>query len=164
MLSNGSPSLSNTRKGGLILGPIGLGRGTAIGQKQPLGCPLSRQVCRLPESREKIWAFVSLGRDEIDLHEKGIYFRSAHLANVILTPDGKLGPIDISDMKTFHRPLRKRLGLRNFKHMLRYEQDRQWLIRGNNQLPSTAIRKTCPGKAINAQNRLLVDLAESQWM
>jgi len=73
-------------------------------QKQPLGCPLSRQVCLLPESREKIWAFVSLGRDEIDLHEKGIYFRSMHLANVILTPDGTLGLIDISDMKTFHRP------------------------------------------------------------
>ena len=113
-------------------------------QKQPLGCPLSRQVCLLPESREKIWAFVSLGRDEIDLHEKGIYFRSMHLANVILTPDGTLGLIDISDMKTFHRPLR------NFKHVLRYEQDRQWLIGGNKRLSSTGIRKTCPGKAINA--------------
>ncbi len=52
----------------------------------------------------KIWALVSLGRDEIDPHEKGIYLRSAHLANVILTPEGTLGLIDISDMKTFHRP------------------------------------------------------------
>ncbi|MCI3948052.1 toluene tolerance protein [Pseudomonas syringae] len=100
---------------------------------------------------KKVRAFVSLGRDEIDLREKGIYFRAAHLGNVILTPDVTLGPIDISDVKTFHRPLRKRLRLRNFKHMLRYEQDRQWLIGNNNRLPSTAIRKTCLGKAIIAQ-------------
>jgi hypothetical protein len=81
--------------------------------------------------------------------KNGIYFRSAHLANVSLIPDGTFGLIDISDMKTFHRPLRKRLRLRNFKHMRRYERDRQRLIEGNNRLPSTSIRKTCPAKAIN---------------
>lgn len=93
-----------------------------IGQKQRLGCPLRRQVCLHSESREKIWAFVSLARDEIDQHAKGIYFRSAHLANVILTLGGTLGLIDISDMETFHRPVRQRRRL----------------------------HKTCSGKAINA--------------
>lgn len=69
-----------------------------------------------------------LGRFIADLHHKGIYFRSAHLGNVVLTPEGALGLIDIADMKTYRQPLRKALRLRNFKHMLRYTQDRQWLL------------------------------------
>ncbi|WP_421548882.1 toluene tolerance protein [Pseudomonas sp. QD4] len=62
------------------------------------------------------------------LHERGIYFRSAHLGNIVLTPEGQLGLIDIADLKVFSRPLRKALRLRNFKHMLRYKQDREWLL------------------------------------
>ncbi|KPZ18892.1 Toluene tolerance protein [Pseudomonas syringae pv. delphinii] len=73
-----------------------------------------------------------LGRFIADLHEKGIYFRSAHLGNVILTPEGDLGLIDIADMKTYRRALRKSLRLRNFKHMLRYQEDRQWLLDNGN--------------------------------
>lgn len=73
-----------------------------------------------------------LGRFIADLHEKGIYFRSAHLGNVILTPEGNLGLIDIADMKTYRRALRKSLRLRNFKHMLRYQEDRQWLLDNGN--------------------------------
>ncbi|WP_295477241.1 phosphotransferase [uncultured Pseudomonas sp.] len=74
----------------------------------------------------------SLGRFIAELHGKGIYFRSAHLGNVVLTPEGELGLIDIADMKTFRQPLRKSLRLRNFKHMLRYSQDRQWLLGDGN--------------------------------
>lgn len=62
------------------------------------------------------------------LHDKGIYFRSAHLGNVVLTPEGELGLIDIADMRTYRRPLRKTQRLRNFKHMLRYKEDRDWLL------------------------------------
>ena len=36
--------------------------------------------------------------------------------------------IDIADLRIFRRPLRKSQRLRNFKHMLRYPQDRQWLL------------------------------------
>jgi tRNA A-37 threonylcarbamoyl transferase component Bud32 len=75
---------------------------------------------------------MQLGRFIASLHEKGIYFRSAHLGNVVLTPEGTLGLIDIADMKSYRRPLRKHLRLRNFKHMLRYPQDRQWLLGGAN--------------------------------
>jgi len=71
---------------------------------------------------------MQLGRFIASLHEKGVYFRSAHLGNVILTPEGTLGLIDIADMRTYRRPLRKTMRLRNFKHMLRYPQDRQWLL------------------------------------
>ena len=71
---------------------------------------------------------MQLGRFIARLHETGVYFRSAHLGNVVLTPEGHLGLIDIADMKTYRRPLRRQLRLRNFKHMLRYPQDRQWLM------------------------------------
>ena len=96
----------------------------------PLPGQTLRQVMDDATSDDALRA--QLGSFIAELHEKGIYFRSAHLGNVILTPDGTLGLIDISDMKTYRRPLRKSLRLRNFKHMLRYEQDRQWLIGGHN--------------------------------
>ncbi|KDD69956.1 toluene tolerance protein [Pseudomonas mandelii PD30] len=68
------------------------------------------------------------------LHERGIYFRSAHLGNIVLTPEHQLGLIDIADMRVYRRPLRKTLRLRNFKHMVRYPQDRQWLLDGHGEV------------------------------
>ena len=62
------------------------------------------------------------------LHERGVYFRSLHLGNVVMTPQNELGLIDIADLRTYPWVLRKSLCLRNFQHMLRYEEDRQWLL------------------------------------
>lgn len=91
---------------------------------QPLAGHTVRQV--MDKHGDQLRA--QLGQFIAQLHEKGIYFRSAHLGNVILTPEGTLGLIDIADMKTWSRPLGKGLRLRNFKHMLRYTEDRQWLL------------------------------------
>ncbi|MDN6873554.1 lipopolysaccharide kinase InaA family protein [Pseudomonas citronellolis] len=62
------------------------------------------------------------------LHERGVYFRSLHLGNVVQTPQGELGLIDIADMKTQRRALGRAQRKRNFAHMLRYAEDRQWLL------------------------------------
>lgn len=62
------------------------------------------------------------------LHASGVYFRSLHLGNVVLTPDNQLGLIDIADLKCQRRPLKKLQRIRNFQHMLRYDCDRQWLF------------------------------------
>jgi tRNA A-37 threonylcarbamoyl transferase component Bud32 len=97
----------------------------------PLAGQTLRQVMHEASSGDELRA--QLGRFIAELHEKGIYFRSAHLGNVIVTPQGTLGLIDVADMATFRRPLRKSLRLRNFKHMLRYKQDRQWLLGHENQ-------------------------------
>ncbi|MDH4555057.1 toluene tolerance protein [Pseudomonas sp. BN417] len=67
------------------------------------------------------------------LHEQGIYFRSLHLGNVILTPDDNLGLIDFADLKGQAGPLGKGKRLRNFRHLLRYTEDRHWLLTGENQ-------------------------------
>lgn len=68
------------------------------------------------------------------LHERGVYFRSLHLGNVVQTPQGELGLIDIADMKTQRRALGRAQRKRNFAHMLRYVEDRQWLLADGNQV------------------------------
>ena len=60
-----------------------------------------------------------------DLHDKGVYLRSMHLGNIVRTPQGDLGLIDIADMKVYGRPLRTGLRIRNFRHLWRYEEDRR---------------------------------------
>jgi tRNA A-37 threonylcarbamoyl transferase component Bud32 len=53
------------------------------------------------------------------LHEKGIYFRSLHLGNVLLLEHGELGLIDVADMRFANRPLSGRQRGRNFQHLFR---------------------------------------------
>lgn len=62
------------------------------------------------------------------LHERGVYFRSIHLGNVLILPNAELGLIDIADMKIGRLPLSLRMRQRNLKHMRRYEQDNHWLF------------------------------------
>lgn len=62
------------------------------------------------------------------LHERGVYFRSLHFGNVVLTPDHHLGLIDIADLRCQQRALSDSKRLRNFAHLLRYKEDRQWLL------------------------------------
>ncbi|MDF9753745.1 phosphotransferase [Pseudomonas hunanensis] len=75
-----------------------------------------------PELRDQLGQFIAT------LHEAGVYFRSAHLGNVVLTPEGKLGLIDVADLRIYRKPLRRSQRQRNFRHMLRYRQDREWLL------------------------------------
>ena len=55
------------------------------------------------------------------LHAKGIYFRSLHLGNVIKTPGGELGLIDIADMRFRPWSLTVNERARNFRHLFRSE-------------------------------------------
>lgn len=61
------------------------------------------------------------------IHDLGVFFRSIHLGNVVLTPEGEIGLIDISDLKTQRRPLSKWQRERNFVHMTRDAADKEWL-------------------------------------
>jgi hypothetical protein len=127
----------------------------ALHERQ-IPCPSIRQVYRIPSiERDAVHYDPLPGRtlrqlldaqDDADplrgqlgafmatLHERGIYFRSAHLGNIVLTPERQLGLIDIADMRVYRRPLRKSLRLRNFKHMVRYPQDRLWLLDGRGEV------------------------------
>lgn len=62
------------------------------------------------------------------LHEQGVYFRSIHLGNVLILPNGQLGLIDFADMTKQTRPLSQMKRARNLKHIQRYKEDTSWLF------------------------------------
>ncbi len=74
--------------------------------------------------RERLGGFVAR------LHAAGIYFRSLHLGNIVLTPSGELGLIDIADLRAGGRPLPPHRRRRNLQHLLRDAADRAWLQAG----------------------------------
>lgn len=60
------------------------------------------------------------------LHERGVLFRSCHFNNIIVPESmDSLGLIDISDVKIWPKPLTVKKRLRNFRHLTRYETDRE---------------------------------------
>ncbi|WP_263143328.1 lipopolysaccharide kinase InaA family protein [Pseudomonas sp. RIT-PI-AD] len=62
----------------------------------------------------------ALARYILELHRRGIYFRSLHLGNILLTPEGEFGLIDFLDMRFKGRPLGRTLVQRNFEHLRNY--------------------------------------------
>lgn len=54
------------------------------------------------------------------LHRKGIYFRSMHLGNIVLTEDEQLGLIDIADLTFQSSTLSRNKSRRNLAHFERY--------------------------------------------
>lgn len=89
--------------------------------------PLAGETLRTLLSKElnldQLELFARLAEFITHLHDLGVYFRSLHMGNIVLTPDGQLGLIDISDMRCLGRPLSRRMRNRNYKHLLRYESD-----------------------------------------
>lgn len=79
---------------------------------------------KLPDGIDLVIAD-KLGKFIRELHDKGIYFRSLHLGNIVLTPENKLGLIDISDMKVYGKTLPAKLRIRNFMHLLRVNEDKK---------------------------------------
>lgn len=59
------------------------------------------------------------------LHQRGIYFRSLHLGNILLTPDGDFGLIDFLDIRFKRGPLGRHLVQRNFAHLKGYLKRRK---------------------------------------
>lgn len=74
--------------------------------------------------KERIRHFV------MNLHDQGIYFRSLHLGNIILMPQGDFGLIDIADMQIKERPLYLYQRRRNYQHLRRDPEDCAWLSAG----------------------------------
>lgn len=119
-------------------------------KKLDIPCPKIIQVYRIPSIKRDAVHYYPLPGSTLrdlyrgdaeypsDLRERflkfvehiqglGVYFRSIHLGNVVLTPEDRLGLIDISDMKIFNRPLSKWQRERNYVHMYTDEKDREWL-------------------------------------
>jgi tRNA A-37 threonylcarbamoyl transferase component Bud32 len=59
------------------------------------------------------------------LHEKGVYFRSVHPGNVLLTEAGSLGLIDLQDVHFRPWPLGQWARARNFRHLFNSDPQSQ---------------------------------------
>jgi len=105
----------------------------------PLAGETLRQLVRAGAGtaalRDTLGAFVA------QLHEAGIYFRSLHLGNIVLTPDNDLGLIDIADLRAGRGPVSQHRRQRNLRHLLRDEQDRSWIYPNGDTAFDTAYRR-----------------------
>lgn len=68
--------------------------------------------------------FEHFGKFLAELHQKGVYFRSIHMGNVVLQSPEVFGLIDVADLKLFRKPLSEQHRQRNMKHLLRPKADR----------------------------------------
>ena len=60
----------------------------------------------------------------VSLHEHGVLFRSLHFGNIVQTPEGAIGLIDIADLSIQPFALSCTARLRNFRHLCRLAPDR----------------------------------------
>ena len=90
---------------------------------EPLPGETLRDLLIDDPSIDQLELFARLAEFINQLHDLGVYFRSLHMGNIVLTPDSQLGLIDISDMRCLGKPLSKWMRNRNYRHLLRYEED-----------------------------------------
>ncbi|MBA1262966.1 lipopolysaccharide kinase InaA family protein [Stutzerimonas stutzeri] len=90
---------------------------------QPLAGETLRNLLQKDSTLDQRKLYIRLAEFITKLHNLGVYFRSLHMGNIVLTPDNRLGLIDISDMRCLGRPLSRRMRNRNYQHLLRYESD-----------------------------------------
>ncbi len=87
---------------------------------QPIVGETLRHLFRAhPNPANLDWLRTEIARLIRHLHQSGIYFRSMHLGNIILTPDQQLGLIDFSDLQLYPFPLPRSLRIRNLSRIAR---------------------------------------------
>ena len=101
---------------------------TAVHYRPLPGKNLREVLPQLDSAEVKVLA-EKVARYIADLHDRGVYFRSLHMGNILQLPDGSLGLIDIADMRFYQGRINEDLRLRNFNHLARYERDVEYLLR-----------------------------------
>lgn len=102
-----------------------------------------------------------LGDFLAELHQKGIHFHSLHTGNVVQTPDGQLGLIDISDMSIYAWPLLCNTRMRSFKRLCRYQDDIRklgltfWNLFQDRYFEKSQLSKRCMNKIRHSNNELI---------
>jgi tRNA A-37 threonylcarbamoyl transferase component Bud32 len=91
----------------------------------PLAGKTLRQVIQADAAPQDLAG--KLGHFVASLHESGVYFRSLHLGNIVLTPDGALGLIDIADLHAQGSALDNNKRKRNLQRLSRDPPDCFWL-------------------------------------
>lgn len=130
-------------------GVIGLYRIPSVSRDAVRYRPLEGQTLRqlVRSGADTAGLRTQLGRFVAELHEAGVYFRSLHLGNIVLTPAGTLGLIDIADLRAGRRPIPPHRRRRNLQHLLRDDQDRAWLQAGGDTAFDAAYRQQAQERA-----------------
>jgi len=94
---------------------------------------------------------IRLGAFIAQLHDLGIYFRSLHFGNIVLTPDTRCGLIDIADMRIFSSRLSCWRRLRNFRSICRTQTDladlgNKWDLMRGSYLRESGVAGNCKSK------------------
>ncbi len=98
---------------------------------RPLAGRTLRHIVKAgPDAAEAEKLRRALGAFVARLHELGVYFRSLHLGNIVLTPEGALGLIDVADLSARAGALGALRRARNMKHLLRYAGENEWITSG----------------------------------
>lgn len=104
----------------------GLGRDAV--HYHPLPGVTLRQLAgeALPDARKRRLR-EAFNRLVVLLHDNGVYFRSLHIGNVIVTPDDRLGLIDFSDMRIYPWSLGSYLRRRNIQRLYKVAAEVEWI-------------------------------------
>lgn len=103
----------------------------------------------------------ALGAFLATLHKGGVHFHSLHTGNVVLTPEGELGLIDISDLSIYPWSLFCNTRVRSFKRLCKYPEDIKqfgsvyWELFQNKYFSESQLGKSCECK-IRKSNRTLI--------
>lgn len=106
-----------------------VGTNKSAAEYQPLEGLTLRQLAQNQQFDDAL--LEKLGKFVATLHTKGVYFRSLHMGNIVLTPDGDYGLIDIADLKVHKKSLGYYKCLRNFQHFFRVKNDIQTIDRND---------------------------------
>jgi len=94
------------------------------------GKPLRAELIDAMDDADRLASLLQRqARYAAELHRKRIYFRAIHFNNVIVCPDGELGLIDISEARVGRCKLSPGKRARNFRPMVKYNEDRASLQR-----------------------------------
>lgn len=95
------------------------------------------------------------------LHQGGIHFHSLHTGNVVRTPEGKLGLIDISDLSIYPWPLFCNTRVRSFKRLCKYPEDikqfgsEYWQLFQERYFAESGLSPLCINKIKHVNSRLI---------
>lgn len=95
------------------------------------------------------------------LHKEGIHFHSLHTGNVVLTPKGELGLIDISDLTVYPWPLLCNTRVRSFKRLCKYPDDikkfgvEHWQLFQDKYFAESGLSLLCENKIKHVNNKLI---------
>ena len=109
---------------------VGTYRVKSVRRDAVVYCPLEgkplRQVLRdLNNQKALLTRFAAFFAS---LHEGGIYFRATHFGNVVVTPNGEFGLIDVSEACFSRSALSLSKRVRNFKVIFRHRGDREAIL------------------------------------